>query len=645
VFQRGLRSVPLVVVALALALALFAPASAVGQPRDGLDPSNLVIHDGPGGRYLMGGEWLFRRDTPDEGEIDRFFNQKGRGGWSPITIPNAWNAQDESPDSMNGDIVWYRKDFRLPSDSSALTWIVRFQNVRYHTRVWLNGKEIGTHTGAYLPWELKLSGLTKGVNRLVLRVDNRRFDDDLPPAQFDEADGTAGGGWWNYGGMLGEAYLRKVNKIDMQEVEVRPTLPNGPAASAQVAWRIKLRNYSARAQRVRVTGNYGTQKVNLGTRRIGAGATAEARGRMTVKNPRLWSPPDPELYDVTITADAGDVAIARKKAAPLRRVGDYVLRSGIRSLQVVNGRLLLNGEPMNARGVFVHEDDFVKGSALGNAEREKIINEARDLGATLMRTHYPMHPEMHELADRLGVLIWSEIPVFQVPDELLKRSDLRAVARDMLRTNVLTNQNHPSVVTWSVSNELRPEPSSIERSYYREASTLLRSLDPTRPISTVIAGYLDHTQQSAYDHFDMLGFNSYFGWYPGRQASIADRDNLSPFLDKMRALYPKQAIMITEHGAEANREGPEEERGTYAFQSDFYNFHNSVYATKPWLSGVIGTLRSFRVRPGWEGGNPKPTTNWHEKGVIDFFDNKKPAFGVLQNWFRNTVQYGPGTPR
>jgi beta-glucuronidase len=282
----------------------------------------------------------------------------------------------------------------------------------------------------------------------------------------------------------------------------------------------------------------------------------------------------------------------------------------------------------------------VKGSALGNPEREKIINEARDLGATLLRTHYPMHPEMHELADRLGVLIWSEIPVFQVPDALLKRSDLRAVARDMLRTNVLTNQNHPSVVTWSVSNELRPEPSSTERSYYKEATTLLRSLDPTRPISTVIAGYLDHTQQSAYDMFDMLGFNSYFGWYPGRQASIADRDDLSPFLDKMRAFYPKQAIMVTEHGAEANREGPAEERGTYGFQSDFYNFHNSVYATKPWLSGVIGTLRSFRVRPGWEGGNPRPQSPIHQKGVVAFDGTKKPGFFDIQRLFKATPQYG-----
>jgi hypothetical protein len=237
------------------------------------------------------------------------------------------------------------------------------------------------------------------------------------------------------------------------------------------------------------------------------------------------------------------------------------------------------------------------------------------------------------------------VPVFQVPADLLRRSGLRATARDMLTTNVLTNQNHPSVFTWSVSNELRPEPGTIERSYYKEASNLLRKLDPTRPIAVVIAGYLDHEPQASFSNFDLLGFNSYFGWYPGRQASIADRENLSPFLDRMRSFYPSQAIMVTEHGAEANRDGPPEERGTYGFQADFYEYHNSVYATKPWLSGVIGTLRGFRVRPGWEGGNPKPSNNWHEKGVFDFFDNPKPSFEVMSRWFKSTVQYGPGTPR
>ncbi len=365
-FQSGLRTLPLVTVLCVLAVALMAPASAAGQLRDGLT-TQLTIQDGPGGRYQMGGDWLFRRDTADEGLLREFFKHRGSGGWSPVQVPHAWNAQDESLDSMNGDIVWYRKDFRLPSNSRSLDWIVRFQNVRYHAQVWLNGREIGGHSGAYLPWELKLTGLRRGMNRLIMRVDNRRFEDDLPPMQFDETDQLPAGGWWNYGGLLGEVYLRRVNRIDMEEVEVRPTLPNGAAGSALVDWRVKVRNHHNRTQRVRVIGSYGGQRVNLGTRRIVPGRTSEARGRLTVDSPRLWSPPDPQLYDVKITADAGDAAMGRRKAARLRRVGDYSLKSGIRSLRVGGARLLLNDQPTNMRGVFIHEDDFVRGSALGNA--------------------------------------------------------------------------------------------------------------------------------------------------------------------------------------------------------------------------------------------------------------------------------------
>ena len=642
-----MRALPSPLVFAALVVALLIPGQAGAQLPDGLD-TNLSIQDGPGGRYQMGGEWLFRRDTEDEGEIRRFFNQSKRTGWTPVTVPNAWNATDESMESMAGDIVWYRKDFHLPSNAKGLTWIVRFQNVRDQAQVWLNGRKIGEHQGAYLPWELRLTGLKKGVNRLVLRVDNRRFEESLPPAQFADEEESPAGGWWNYGGMLGEVYLRKVNRVDLEEVEVRPTLPCR-ICTAVVDYRVRARNYAPRAQRVRLTATYGDRKLNLGIRRIGAGASAEYRGRLEVPSPRLWSPPDPQLYDVAITASAGGtvpVGKKKKKLPPLRAVAGYALHSGIRKIEIHDGQLFLNEEPVHIRGVFIHEDDVVKGSALGNAEREKIINEARDLGATLLRTHYPMHPQMHELADRLGMLIWSEIPMFQVPTSLLKSLDLRNFALGLLRTNILTNQNHPSVAVWSVSNELRPEPGTYERAWYRSSAKLIHQLDPTRPAATVVAGYGDSQCQpeSSFGMFDLLGFNSYFGWYPGRAGSIADRDELSPWLDRMRACYPRQALMVTEHGAEANRDGPAEERGTYQFQRDFYNFHNSVYATKPWLSGVIGTLRSFRVRPGWSGGNPRPTTNWHEKGVIDFFDNHKPAYADVQKWFKETVQYGTGSP-
>ena len=157
-----------------------------------------------------------------------------------------------------------------------------------------------------------------------------------------------------------------------------------------------------------------------------------------------------------------------------------------------------------------------------------------------------------------------------------------------------------------------------------------------------MAGYPAAGCQAAYGPLDVIGINEYFGWYPGPNGQIADRTTLPEYLDGVRACYPGKAVVISEFGAEANRSGPVEEKGTFEHQQDFVNFHHSVYATKPWLSGAVyWALQEFRVRPGWEGGNPRPMSPIHQKGVVDFDGNRKPAFFDLQRLFRGTQQIGP----
>ena len=132
----------------------------------------------------------------------------------------------------------------------------------------------------------------------------------------------------------------------------------------------------------------------------------------------------------------------------------------------------------------------------------------------------------------------------------------------------------------------------------------------------------------------MLGLNDYFGWYPGPSGQIFDRTKLSGYLDAARACYPDKALMITEFGAEANRDGPVEEKGTWAFQQEWINYQLGVFATKPWLSGAIyWALNEFWVRPGWEGGNPRPIPPLHQKGLITYDGVKKPAWADVQRWF------------
>jgi beta-glucuronidase len=614
-----------------LSLALLAPAA---QARDGLS-SGALYYAGPGGRYLMGGDWLFRLDSADQGVKQRFMRTTSTSGWTKTTVPNAWNATDESSASMAGSIGWYRKDFRLPSANRRMSWVLRFESVNYRARFWMNGKPIGSNTGAYLPFEIRIPSSTlkrHGTNRLVVRVDSRRLPTDFPPSGLTTGTNLPTGGWWNYGGILREVYLRKVDRIDFNTVVARPELPCS-SCDASVLLRTTVRNASGSTQRVRVRGSFGGRDVSLGTKSVGKGEFASFSKRIKVRNPRLWAPGSPTLYTARFSARVGD-----------RQVASWRLKTGIRKIDVsADGHLLLNGRPLNFRGVGLHEDDPKVGFAVDNARRDQYIAEVSELGATLIRAHYPLHPYLEELADRDGILLWSEVPVYAVKTQYLKRELVRKLAAKELAANINANQNHPSIVVWSLGNELSSRPGPVQGDYIRNATAQAKKLDPTRPVGLAVAGYPSVGCQPEYGPLDVIGINDYFGWYPGPNGVIADRDSLSDYLEGVRGCYPKKAIVVTEFGAEANRNGPVEEKGTYEFQQDFVNYHLGVYASKPWLSGAIyWAIEEFRVRPGWEGGNPRPHPPIHEKGLLTFADRaKKPAWFDVNRWYTQTQQIGP----
>src|SRR5436305_13596387 len=182
------------------------PASTSGQgpPADQVSvPSpRTIIQDGQTGRFLMDGTWYLRRDDANQGVGLGFQHGTTLDGWTPITVPNAWNAGDLSDESDRGGTSWYRNDFTLPSGDKNLSWVLRFESVNLNATVFLNGRKIGSHSGVYLPFEINAKNIARtGVNRLVVRVDSVRHSSDIP-AGVNQADGRPGGGWWDYGGIL-----------------------------------------------------------------------------------------------------------------------------------------------------------------------------------------------------------------------------------------------------------------------------------------------------------------------------------------------------------------------------------------------------------------------------------------------------------
>src|SRR4051794_32195343 len=621
----GIKTTLLVAAAaLAVTVAPAAAQSAVSTPS-----AKTLYRNGPSGRFLMDGTWLRKLTNVQSGPQ----RETGTSGWTRVTVPNAWNAGDNSDASFAGGVGWYRKDFRFPSNSRASSWVVRFESVNYRSKVWLNGKPIGTTRGASLPFEIRLprGDIRRGrVNHLVIRVDSRRLPTDFPPAGLS-ATGVPTGGWWNYGGLLREVYLRRINDIDFNTVAVQPNLPCATCA-ATVRYRVTVRNYGDRARRVNVRARFGSQGINLGSKSVGARRFATFTRSVRIARPRLWSPDRPTLYNAPLTASSGGRTLQR-----------YTLRTGIRSIKVVGGRLFLNGRPLSFRGVALHEDSKQKGFAIDNSERDQQLAWVKELGATMLRSHYPLHPYTQERADALGIMQWSEVPGYSVKARYLKQTLVRQLAARGLESDIEAHGNHPSVIVWSIGNELSARPGPVQGDYIQRAARAAKALDPTRPVGYAVAGYPSVGCQARYAPLDVIGVNDYFGWYPGPGGQIADRTALSGYLDQVRRCYPNKAIVVSEFGAEANRDGPVEEKGTYAFQQDFVSFHLGVYATKPWLSGAIYfALNEFWVRPGWEGGDPRPQSPRFQKGLLVYGTwARKPAWADVNRWYTQTQQLAP----
>jgi beta-glucuronidase len=627
----------------ALALAAPAPALAANAVPGGtaapytVDTPSVRPHaiEGQDGRYLLDGAWLMRLDPTDTGLAQRLYAQGATDGWTATTVPSAWNAGDDSPASFLGSVAWYRKDFRLPSRDRALAWIARFESVNYRATVWLNGRQLGRHVSGYVPFELDLPNVARrGVNRLVVRVDNRRPASDPSGAPGEVP--SPPGGWWNYGGLLREVSLRAVDRVDVKDVQVEPQL-RCPRCAATVDLRANVRNLSHATQLVHLTGRFGRAPVDFGMQAIPARASAAFGRRLVVRRPKLWSPAQPSLYGVRLTATA---AQGRARATP---AAGYTLRTGIRTLAVDgSGQLVLNGNTVvRFRGVALHEDTLATGPVMTHADRQRVIALLKESHSTLLRAHYPLDPDFHDLADQAGILVWSEVPAtYQLPEADLGRPLFRTTAFEQLRANILANRNHPSVAAWSVGNEMASAAGRNQASYLRAAAALAKQLDPTRPVALAFAGHPETPCQAAYGPIELLGMNDYFGWYTGFGGNIADRDQLSRFLDDLRRCYPRKALAVTEFGAEANRDGPLEEKGTYAFQEDFVRFHLGVFATKPWLTGsVYWALQEFRVRPYWGGGNPWGTPPLHQKGLVRLDWTKKPGFAALTAGHARVRQY------
>lgn len=573
--------------------------------------------------------WTFAADPADTGKDQGWRTGNFRG--DQIKLPHIVDPRT-TPETYQGTVGWYRAVVTAPKAAPGTNWSIRFAQARRAATVWVDGQKIGRSDSSYVPFELTAAQLADGKpHTVVVRTDNRL----LPGRRPD--------GWWNWGGLT-----RSVSLVPHGSLSVTGTGTMSQrtcdGASGNCRWTVlvdtTVSNRGSKTLTPRISGalkDPDGDKAGSATtdvRPLAPGESARVKFRVPVEGgAKLWSTTDPKLYTVNIQAKATGAV-----GAPAVET----TRTGLRTVRVIDGIVYLNGKPIELRGASIHEDVPGRGPAMTDADVNKVVDELKAVGANVTRAHYALDQRLLSKLDEAGIMVWSQAPVYHRDNELDTAAG-RAESLTAVRAAVMQTRNHPSVITHSVANELSTEPDTRAgtREFLERARALTLDLNPTLPTSVDMLSYPGLEPQKAYAAFQLLGVNTYFGWYKGRDGhSTAELSTLVPFIKEMRRFYKGSALVMTEFGAEATENGPADSKQTYAFQRSYINETLNLAADLPQLSGAIyWTLQEFAVKPNWDGGaqtNAALRDSIHHKGVIARDGTRKPGWEALRDDIAST---------
>jgi beta-glucuronidase len=517
-----------------------------------------------------------------------------------LQVPGDWNTQRPELLYYEGT-VWYRKTFESAGVADGQRAFVRFGAVNYRADVYLNGKKLGSHIGGFTPFTFEVTPhLKPGTNSLVVKVDNKRSKDSVPTLNTD---------WWNYGGISRDVKLVTVPKKFIADHRLAL---DSEATRAISGW-------------VQIAGAGVGESVELSVPELGEKltATTDASGRagfrFTPAKLQLWSPETPKLYEVRI-AHAG-TAISE--------------RLGFRTVRTQGKQILLNGRPVFLRGICVHEEFPLNGAGRVNtAEKARqLLLWAKELNCNFVRlAHYPHNEAMTRFADELGLLVWSEVPVYWTIDWM--NAETYRNAENQLADNIERDANRASIIIWSLANETPV--SEARTKFLSQLATKARSLDQTRLLSAAMEKHskpgvanANIVQDPLADIVDVVAFNQYVGWYDGLPEKCERVSWEIPY---------NKPVFVSEFGGDARQgfHGSKDQRWTEEFQEDLYQKTLPMLDKIDGLSGItpwiLVDFRSpRRVLPGIQDG-------FNRKGLISSEGVKKKAFSVLHEYYRKRAE-------
>jgi len=508
-----------------------------------------------------------------------------------IKVPGDWNTQRVSLMNYEGGF-WYERHFQYQPQAGHRAF-VDIGAANYRSRVWVNGQLLCAHEGGFTQFDCEATKAVKaGENNVVIFVDSTRIADGVPTLKTD---------WYNYGGLTRDVSLVTVPESFIDDFELH----------LDRATRSVIEGY------VHVEGAQAGTKVtvDLPAAKLHAEGVTDADGRVAISLPAtgltLWSPETPKLYRVVLKA--GDDTLTDEM--------------GFRTIETTGTKILLNGKPIVLNGVCIHaEAPFRTGRVNNDKDVATLLGWVKELGANYVRlAHYPHDQRMTRAADKLGILVWSEVPVYWAVQ--FEKEDVFAKSQQQLHEEIRRDRDKASVILWSIANETPNN--SARTAFLTRSAEFVHREDPTRLVTAALlvrgdshTKYIDDPLGRA---LDVIGFNEYVGWYEGTPESA----------DSMEWKIAYDKPLITSEfggGAKAGLHGAKDQRWTEEYQAEIYRHQIGMLNRIPQLRGttpwILMDFRSpVRNLPGIQDG-------FNRKGLVSDQGKKKAAFFVLQKAYK-----------
>lgn len=523
-----------------------------------------------------------------------FFEYSFEG--SPVLkVPGDFNSQMRELTYYEGT-VWYKKQFHYTLQKEKRLFLY-FGAANYMANVFLNGEKIGSHEGGFTPFQFEITGKVKnGINNTVIKVNNIRQKNGLPGLGYD---------WLNYGGITRDVNIIETNETYIDDYSIQ----------------LKKGSLNAVSGRVQLNGSQAEQRIEIKIPelKIHYKTKSNKNGLATIDfslKPELWSPANPKLYKVIIKSETDSVS-------------DDI---GFRTIEVKDGRVLLNSKPIFLKAVNIHEENPYKAARANSIEDARVLlNAAKELGCNLVRlAHYPHNENMVKEAERMGLMVWSELPVYQHID--FADSAVPGKMERMLEEMIRRDKNRCAVIIWSLSNETYPSAQNRDNALVA-LTKKCKALDSLRLITHVINSQkyqnnIFDVWDTLYRYSDLVSINEYAGWYMPWQGKPSDT--------KWKLVCPDKPVFISEFGGEAlygSKYGPTDEAAywTEEYQQEIYNNQVEMFNTIPNLCGVCPWLlfdyRSpVRMHSVYQKG-------YNRKGLLSEKGDKKKSWYIMKNYY------------